>query len=137
MEVEAGRMAHCAGLLGENTLKALPYHASRKAFEYTSASCGQHAHHSLPLVQNNNSVSSRSSSPLLNVPPKRPAMSPSVAKKTRKSLTLEPLPQCSRTLRFNIIQDTIAGTGQGSNQQLVVVVVVVLVWPSGSFSLAI
>ncbi|MPD03503.1 CENPB DNA-binding domain-containing protein 1 [Portunus trituberculatus] len=36
-------------------------HTSRQAFEYTSASCGQNAHHSLPshsplLVQNNNSV---------------------------------------------------------------------------------
>ncbi|MPC41136.1 hypothetical protein E2C01_034721 [Portunus trituberculatus] len=43
-------------------LKAPPYHASRQAFEYTSAFRGQNAHHSLPLVQNNNSISSSSSS---------------------------------------------------------------------------
>ncbi|MPC10398.1 hypothetical protein E2C01_003031 [Portunus trituberculatus] len=41
-----------------------------------------------PLVQNNNSVSSSSSSLTLHAT-KRPAMLPSVAKKTRKSLTLE------------------------------------------------
>ncbi|MPC63542.1 Cytochrome b5 reductase 4 [Portunus trituberculatus] len=42
--------------------KAPPYHASQQAFEYTSASRGQNAHHSLPPVQNNNSVRSSSSS---------------------------------------------------------------------------
>ncbi|MPC64405.1 CENPB DNA-binding domain-containing protein 1 [Portunus trituberculatus] len=71
---------------------ALPYHASRQAFDYTSASRGLHTHHSLPypsplLVQNKNSVQhqliiSRSTS-------NRPAKSPSIAKKKRKSLTLK------------------------------------------------
>ncbi|MPC75342.1 hypothetical protein E2C01_069728 [Portunus trituberculatus] len=61
-------------------LKALPYQASRQAFEYTSTSRGQnaHAHHTAAARL-----------PLLNLPPKYPAMLPSVAKKTRKSLTLE------------------------------------------------
>ncbi|MPC24025.1 hypothetical protein E2C01_017098 [Portunus trituberculatus] len=71
-----------------SSLKAPPHHASQQAFEYTSASRGQHAHHSLPPVQNNNSISS-SSSFLAQLTTKTPCMSPSVAKKTRKSLTLE------------------------------------------------
>ncbi|MPC58933.1 Non-structural protein NS1 [Portunus trituberculatus] len=59
-----------------------------EAFEYTSAPCGQHAHHSLPLFKTI-TASAAAHIPSLNLPPKRPAMSPSVAKKTRKSLTLE------------------------------------------------
>ncbi|MPC17217.1 hypothetical protein E2C01_010065 [Portunus trituberculatus] len=66
--------------------KTLPYHASRQAFEYTSASRGQHVHHSLPLFK---TVSAAARLPSLNLPPKHPAMSLSIAKKTRKSLTLE------------------------------------------------
>ncbi|MPC64025.1 hypothetical protein E2C01_058135 [Portunus trituberculatus] len=68
--------------------KGPPYHASQQAFEYTSASRGQHAHHSLPLLKII-TASAAVRLPSLNLPPKRPAIPPSVAKKTRKSLTLQ------------------------------------------------
>ncbi|MPC22929.1 hypothetical protein E2C01_015958 [Portunus trituberculatus] len=69
-------------------LKAPPYHTSRQAFKYTSASGGQHAHHSLTLFK---TITASAAARLLslNLPPKRPAMLPSITKKTRKSLTLE------------------------------------------------
>ncbi|MPC82380.1 hypothetical protein E2C01_077044 [Portunus trituberculatus] len=70
------------------SLKAPPYHASRQAFEYTNSSRGQHAHHSQPLFKTI-TASEAARLPLLNLPPKCPAMSPSIAKKTRKSLTLK------------------------------------------------
>ncbi|MPC09675.1 hypothetical protein E2C01_002290 [Portunus trituberculatus] len=64
------------------SLKAPPYHASRQAFEYTSASSGQNAHHSLPLLKTI-AASPAARLPSLNLPPKRLAMSPSISKKTR------------------------------------------------------
>ncbi|MPC49480.1 hypothetical protein E2C01_043283 [Portunus trituberculatus] len=62
-----------------------PYHASQQAFEYTSASRGQHVHHSLPLFKTI-TVSAAAHLPSLNLPPKHPAMLPSVATKTRSLL---------------------------------------------------
>ncbi|MPC66839.1 hypothetical protein E2C01_060994 [Portunus trituberculatus] len=54
----------------------------------TTAYRGQHVHHSLPLFKTI-TASAAAHLPWLNLPPKRPAMSPSIAKKTRKSLTLK------------------------------------------------
>ncbi|MPC26959.1 hypothetical protein E2C01_020110 [Portunus trituberculatus] len=77
-----------------SALKAPPYQTSRQAFEYTSTSRGQHTHHSLPYPSPNLS-SNQKQDPApahhltLNMPPKCPAMSFNIAKKTRKSLTLE------------------------------------------------
>ncbi|MPC13812.1 hypothetical protein E2C01_006558 [Portunus trituberculatus] len=76
------------------SLKAPPYHTTRQALEYTSASRGQNAHRSLPypsplLIQNKNRSSTSSSSHAQHA---SPAMSPSVAKKKRKSLTLKNVP---------------------------------------------
>ncbi|MPC15576.1 hypothetical protein E2C01_008375 [Portunus trituberculatus] len=53
-----------------------------------SASGGQHVHHSLPLFKTI-AASPAACLASFNLPPKRPAMLPSVTKKTRKSLTLE------------------------------------------------